>query len=102
MSHQSSQVVQSIRLSVHLCVQHDGHDAVRRVRLFAAAETGCIMQYGMHYEHYSSFFALGTSIFGRPFVKRFALCYRTVVLSVCPVFDVGVLWPNGWTDQDET
>ena len=22
---------------------------------------------------------------GRPFVKRFALCYRTVVLSVCPV-----------------
>jgi len=23
------------------------------------------------------------SIFGRPFVKRFALCYRTVVLSVC-------------------
>jgi len=23
--------------------------------------------------------------FGRPLVKRFALCYRTVVLSVCPV-----------------
>jgi len=23
-------------------------------------------------------------------------------LSVCPVCDVGVLWPNGWTDQDET
>jgi len=22
---------------------------------------------------------------GAPFVKRFALCYRTVVLSVCPV-----------------
>jgi len=21
---------------------------------------------------------------------------------VCPVCDVGVLWPNGWTDQDET
>jgi len=37
--------------------------------------------------------------FGQPFVKRFALCYRTVVLSVC---DVGVLWPNVWTDQDET
>jgi len=44
---------------------------------------------------------------GRPFVKRFALCYRTVVcpvsvcLSVCHVLsvcDVGVLW----TDQDET
>jgi len=38
-----------------------------------------------------------------PFLKRFALCYQTVVLSVlsCPVCD-GVLWPNGWTDQDET
>ena len=23
-------------------------------------------------------------------------------LSVCPVRDVGALWPNGWTDQDET
>jgi len=42
------------------------------------------------------------------FVKRFALCYRTVVcpvlscLSVCPVCNVGLLWPNGWMDQDET
>ena len=44
-------------------------------------------------------------VFGQPFVKRFTLCYRSVVclsvLSVCLVFDVGVLWPNGWTDQDE-
>jgi len=31
--------------------------------------------------------------------KRFALCYQTVV---CPVCDVGVLWPNGWMDQDAT
>ena len=23
-------------------------------------------------------------------------------LSICPVCDVGVLWPNGWMDQDET
>jgi len=39
-------------------------------------------------------------VFGQPFIKRFALCYRTVVcLSVC---DIGVLWPNGWMDQDET
>jgi len=40
-------------------------------------------------------FLLIISVFGRPFVKRFALCYRswTVVLS---------LWPNGWMDQDET
>jgi len=42
-------------------------------------------------------------IFGRPSVKRFALCYQTVVLlSVLPVCNVGVLWPNGWMDQDET
>jgi len=45
-------------------------------------------------------------IFGRPFVKRFALCYWTIVLSclsVClSVCDVRALWPNGWTDQDET
>jgi len=27
------------------------------------------------------------------------LCVCPVSLSVC---DVGVLWPNGWTDQDET
>jgi len=31
------------------------------------------------------------SIFGRPFVKRFALCYRTVVLSLLSVCNVGVL-----------
>jgi len=35
-------------------------------------------------------------IFGRPFVKRFAVCYQTVVCPVCPVCDIGVLWPNGW------
>ena len=26
----------------------------------------------------------------------------SVCLSVCPVCNVGVLWPNGWMDQDET
>ena len=42
-------------------------------------------------------------VFGRPFVKRFALCYRSVVcLCVLSVCNVGVLWPNGWMDQDET
>ena len=38
-------------------------------------------------------------IFGRPFA-----CL-SVCLSVCPVYSVcnlGVLWPNGWMDQDET
>ena len=48
---------------------------------------------------------MGRAHFGRPFVKRFALCYRSVVcpvvscLSVC---DVAVLWPNGRMDQDKT
>jgi len=42
-------------------------------------------------------------MFGRPFVKRFALCYRSVVLSVrLSVCNVRALWPNGWTDQDDT
>ena len=27
---------------------------------------------------------------------------RTVVLSLLPVSDIGVLWPNGWMDQGET
>jgi len=42
--------------------------------------------------------------FGLPFIKRFALCYDTVVrLSILSVCDVGVLWRNGWIDQlDET
>jgi len=48
------------------------------------------------------------AVFGRPFVKRFALYYRTVVclscfcLCVLSVFDVGVLWPSEWMDQDAT
>ena len=40
--------------------------------------------------------------FWGPFVKRFALCYRTVVLSVSPVCDVVVLWPNSWMDYNAT
>jgi len=41
-------------------------------------------------------------------VKRFAICYRTVVCSVLScsvclsVCNVRALRPNGWTDQDET
>jgi len=42
------------------------------------------------------------TVYGRPFVKRFALCYRTVVLSVLSVWNIGVLWRNGCTDQDES
>jgi len=32
----------------------------------------------------------------------YGLSILTVCLSVCCVYDVGVLWPNGWMDQDET
>jgi len=44
--------------------------------------------------------SVGRTVFGRPFVKQFALSYWTVVCPVC-------LWrwrivPNGWMDQDET
>jgi len=41
--------------------------------------------------------------FRLPFIKRFALCYRTVVCPDYPVclYNVGVLWPNGWMNQDQ-
>ena len=34
---------------------------------------------------YQRVLVLALCLVGRPFVKLFALCYRTVVLSVCPV-----------------
>jgi len=37
-------------------------------------------------------------LFGRPFVKWFALCYQTIVCLSClsvSVCDIVVLWPNG-------
>jgi len=60
---------------------------------------------GNHHNRISNFSKM-LSDFGRPFVQRFALCYRFVVcpvLSVClSVCDVRALWPNSWRDQDET
>ena len=50
-------------------------------------------------------FSNTSALFRPPFVKRFTLCYQTVVCLSCPVLsvcDVRTLWPNGWTDQDET
>jgi len=36
-------------------------------------------------------------------VRPFALWYRSVVCLTClSVCNVRALWPNGWTDQDET
>jgi len=44
----------------------------------------------------------GHVVFGRPFVKRFPRLQTVVCLVCLSVCDVGVLWPNGWTDEDET
>jgi len=50
-----------------------------------------------------AFRAYGAAVFGRPFVKRFALCYRAVV---CPVLYVCLsmtfVYCGQWMDQDET
>jgi len=50
--------------------------------------------------------SLALVLFGRPFAKRFALCHQTVVCLSCPVclsvYNVGVLWPNGCVDPNET
>jgi len=44
--------------------------------------------------------AVGRSVFGRPFLKRFPMlsdrCLVCLSVLSCPVCNVGVLWPNGW------
>jgi len=49
---------------------------------------------------------LGKLLFGRLYGSPYMLYDRCpvclFVLSVLPVCNVGVLWPNGWMDQDET
>jgi len=42
------------------------------------------------------------AIYRRPFGRTFRPILSDRCLSVCPVCNVGVLWPNGWMDQDET
>jgi len=55
-----------------------------------------------------NFVKFGHVVFRRPFVKQFALCHPTVVLSVCLSACLSclwrwcIVWPNGWMDQDET
>jgi len=115
-------------LSVHRCLQHGWRDAARRASSSATCDTffsggalppsqvppGPDQAYWIHLcvpQNSSRIYAYRGEVcgrnrlqkedrvFGRPFVKRFALWYRTAVLSVC---DVGVLWPNSSMDQDET
>ena len=47
---------------------------------------------------FKNLFGRSGLIFGRPFVERFAITPLSV-LSVC---NVGVPWPNGWMNHDET
>jgi len=45
------------------------------------------------------------TVFWANVLQTAALCSRTVVCPVCPILsvcDVGVLWPNGWMNQDAT
>ena len=63
------------------------------------------MKYSPDVEHFRPFHRVLRSLTRTPMVLR----YRTVVLSLClsvclscPVCNVGVLWPNGWMDQDES
>ena len=66
-------------------------------RIFAGSAITCPIHKPCHAPRRQKF------LFGRPFLKRFALCYRSVVcLSVLSVCNVGALWPNDWIDQDET
>ena len=63
----------------------------------AAIISGALRQQGLLIISLKSYFY----VFGRLFVKRFALCYQTVVcLSCLSVTYVGVLWPNGSMTQE--
>ena len=44
------------------------------------------------YSTENNFVKLGHVVFGRPFVKRFALCYRTVVCPVCSIPSVTLVY----------
>jgi len=47
------------------------------------------------------FYVVGVVLFYNIFIGRASVVCLSVCLS-CPVCNVGVLWPNGWMDQDET
>jgi len=50
----------------------------------------------MLFENSLGFLGFSSTVFGHPFVKRFTLCYQTIVLSV--LLSVTVYW----MDQNET
>ena len=57
--------------------------------------------------YYTVLCLVHTTVFTRDSSFYWATVCKTIrhaikPLSVCPVFNVGVLWSNGWMDQDET
>ena len=89
-------VSQSVCL--HVCMSASSHISsttwpnFTKLSLHFTSDDNAIIYYGMNF-----------CFFGRLFVKLFALCYRSVVCPVClSACNVRALWPNAWTDQDET
>ena len=107
-------VAGSVRSTAREGIKTSLHDvtALRHLSHYTAVPVGGLITYRSPFVCLFLYIRLRTKIIqrstvfgGRPFVKRFALCYRSVVCPVClscPVCDVRALWPNGWTDQDET
>jgi len=83
------------------------HDCLSLASIVFTAQ--CTLVQSTVLRYVDSFFWT-SQFFERPFVKRSALCYQSVVclfvclsvLSCLSVCDVGALWPNGYMDQDET
>jgi len=94
-----------------LATVHERHRQTDRQRTDSIGRT-VLQTVAQKFSRYHSMAVTESGFIGRPFVKRFALCYQNVVclsiclscpvLSVCPVCYAGVLWPNVWMDQDET
>ena len=93
-------------------IRHDRRQRCRDVQIILFKETSASSRtlYSGHSTQYSHLVynvmwrnICGSLIFGRPFIKPFALCHRTAVLSVClsVLSGCNILWPNDGKDQDE-
>jgi len=71
----------------------DGTDEIRRIRSSNQSTTSTLLRVQR------ASVSVDALCFWTTVCKTVRLWYRSVV---CPVCNVGVLWPNGWTDQDET
>jgi len=106
---------QILQTGLHILVRRFSRNQHRSLEITSLTYTGSFLARGIIFTYVSNIppfpiipwvtvrilrllLAFSYAVFGRPFVKRFALCYGTVVLSVC---NVVVLCPNGWMDQDQ-